>query len=161
MMTDVSLPFGLTLRAMELRDSEFTEALFASTRDYLYHMPVPKSQVDFLIKQQFQLQQASYASSFPGAETFIIERYSKSIGKIIFNSTTASLHVIDIALMSDERSKGWGSAILRALKKIAEQRVVPVRLAVDQQNIRAKKLYLSLGFVVIESSATHDTLVWD
>ncbi len=160
MITDVSLPFGLILRVMQPQDSEFTEALFASTRDYLYRMPVPKSQVDFLIKQQFQLQHASYASSFPRAETFIIELYGKSIGKIIINCTAASLHIIDMALINDERSKGFGSAILRALKKISEQHLLPLRLAVDQQNIRAKKLYIALGFVVSESSATHDTLLW-
>jgi ribosomal protein S18 acetylase RimI-like enzyme len=160
MIVDISLPFGLQLRAMQPQDSEFTEALFASTRDYLYSMPIPKNQVDFLVKQQFQMQQASYASSFPHAETFIVELYGKPVGKIIINNTAASLHVIDIALISDVRGKGFGSAILRALKKVSEQRLLPLRLAVDQQNVRAKKLYLALGFVVSESSATHDTLLW-
>lgn len=161
MIIDISLPFGLVLRVLKPQDSEFTEALFASTRDYLYSIPVPKSQVDFLIKQQFQMQQASFASSFPRAETFIIELYGKPIGKIIINNTAASFHIVDIALIKDERSKGFGSAILRAFKKKSEQHLLPLRLAVDQQNVRAKKLYLELGFVVSESSATHDTLLWN
>lgn len=161
MFTDISLPFGLALCAVKSQDLEFTEILFASTREYLYQMPVPKSQIDFLIKQQFLLQQTSYAAAFPSAETFIVALHSTPVGKIIVNNTRESLHVIDIALMTNVRGKGFGSAILRALKKVAMQQSRPVRLAVDQQNSRAKKLYLELGFVLIESSATHDTLLWN
>lgn len=161
MVTDLPLPFGLALRALQPQDQAFTEALFASTRDYLYQMPVPKSQIDFLIKQQFLMQQTAYSASFPLAETFVIELHSTPVGKIILNNTSASLHVIDIALMGNMRGKGFGSAILRALKKTAVQASRPVRLAVDQQNARAKKLYLELGFILTESSATHDTLLWN
>lgn len=160
MLTDIVLPFGLGLRVLQRQDDAFAEMLFASTRDFLYSMPVPKSQIDFLIKQQLQMQQASYAVAYPMAESFIIELFGKPLGKIIINNTPASLHIIDIALMSDGRGKGFGSALLRALKKVAEQEVRPVRLAVDQQNSRAKKLYLALGFTLIESSGTHDTLLW-
>lgn len=161
MFTDTPLPFGLTLREMQPQDSAFTETLFASTRDYLYLMPVPKSQIDFLIKQQLLMQQASYSTTFPLAETFIIALHSTPVGKVILNNTSESLHVIDIALMNNMRGKGFGSAILRALKKVAIRELRPLRLAVDQQNSRAKKLYLQLGFILTESSTTHDTLLWD
>lgn len=160
MLSEISLPLGLGLRALQSQDQAFAGALFASTRDYLYSMPVPKSQIDFLINQQFQMQQASYTASFPSAEHFIVELFNKPIGKIIVNNTQADLHVIDIALMSDMRAKGFGSMVLRALKQWATQEMRPLRLAVDQQNSRAKKLYLSLGFTLIESSGTHDILLW-
>ncbi|MBQ1783818.1 MAG: GNAT family N-acetyltransferase [Gammaproteobacteria bacterium] len=160
MFTDISLPFGLALRVMQPRDDEFAEVLFASTRDYLYAIPAPKPQVDFLIKQQFQAQQAAYTSSFPQAETLIIEAYGGPIGKIVINNTAESLHVIDVALMKDERGKGFGSALLHALKRISEQQLIPLSLMVDHHNVRAKKLYIGLGFVVFESSATHDRLLW-
>lgn len=160
MLSEISLPLGLGLRALRPQDQVFAEALFASTRDYLYSMPLPKSQINFLIKQQFQMQQASYTASFPLAEHFIVELFTKPIGKIIVNNTPANLHIIDIALVSDMRAKGFGSMVLRALKQRATQDMRPLRLAVDHQNSRAKKLYLSLGFVLIESSATHDLLLW-
>lgn len=160
MFTDISLPFGLGLREMQRPDQAFAEALFASTRDYLYNMPVPKSQIDFLIKQQFQMQQTSYAASYPQAETFIIELYAQPVGKIILNQAADNLHIIDIAFVSNMRGKGFGSALLRALKMCAMEQKQPLRLAVDQQNSRAKKLYLDLGFTQSESSTTHDTLLW-
>lgn len=161
MFADISLPFGLSLRLMQPQDQSFAEMLFIATRDYLYQMPLPKDQIDFLVKQQFVMQQVSYTSTFPSAETFIIEQYSQAIGKIILNNTDASLHIVDVALLVNMRGKGFGSAMLRELKKIAVQHSRPLRLAVDQQNYRAKKLYLELGFVLVESSSTHDTLFWN
>jgi len=161
MFADISLPFGLSLRLMQPQDQAFAEMLFISTRDYLYQMPIPKDQIDFLVKQQFVMQQASYASTFPSAEAFIIEQYSQPIGKIILNNTLANLHIVDIAFINDMRGKGFGTSILRALKKNASQHSRALYLAVDQQNYRARKLYLSLGFTLIESSSTHDTLFWN
>lgn len=160
MFSEISLPFGLRLRELQPQDQAFAEALFFSTREFLYQMPMAKAQVDLLIKQQFILQQASYGTSFPLAETFIIQLFAEPIGKLILNNTPDSLHVIDIAFMPAIRNKGYGSSILRALKHLADQTGRPMRLAVDQQNTRAKKLYLALGFKIMDSSDTHDTLLW-
>jgi len=160
MFTDISLPLGLGLRKIQPQDLAFTETLFASTREYLLQIPLPRAQIEFLIKQQFLMQQASYSTSFPLAETFIIEFDSSPVGKVIVNNTSDSLHVIDIALMNNMRGKNVGSTVLRALKQVAAQELRPLRLVVDQQNSRAKKLYLRLGFTLSESSATHDTLLW-
>jgi ribosomal protein S18 acetylase RimI-like enzyme len=160
MFSKLELPYGLGLRKAQVTDQVFAEVLFLSARDYVYQMPIPKAQLDVLLKQQFQLQQASYTASFPLAETFIVEFYGQPIGKLMLNSTAETLHIIDIALLGDMRGKGYGTALLRALKKQAVEQCKPLRLAVDQQNLRAKKLYLGLGFSVIESSATHDTLLW-
>lgn len=160
MLVDISLPLGLELRVMQLQDQAFAEILFFSTRNYLYQMPIPKDQLDILIRQQYLMQQASYAGSFPSAETFIVELYSKPIGKIVLNNNKANLHIIDIALIDSIRGKGFGRALLRAFKAYAVQQGQILRLAVDQQNTRAKKLYLELGFTVVESSTTHDTLRW-
>lgn len=160
MLAKISLPLGLNLRVMQTSDQLFAERVFSSTRDYLHQLPIPSSQVEFLIKQQFQLQQTSYAASFPAAETFIIDFYTEPAGKITLNQTAESLHIVDIAFVSAMRNKGFGRALLRTLKNYAAERGVPLRLSVDQQNIRAKKLYLELGFTQTESSATHDTLWW-
>lgn len=160
MFSKMSLPLGLHLREMQPQDHIFIETLFSSSREHLYQMPMAKSQVDLLIKQQFILQQTSYANAFPAAQTLIIQLFSEPVGKIILNNSPDSLHIIDIAFIDSMRGKGYGTAILRALKNMANKLDFPIRLAVEQQNIRAKKLYLSLGFALIESSSTHDTLLW-
>lgn len=160
MFNEISLPFGLHLRELQPQDQIFVESLFFSTREYFYQMPVAKSQADMLIRQQFILQQASYVKAFPAAKTLIVQLFSEPIGKIILNNSSDSLHIIDIAFIQSSRGKGYGTAILCGLKNLANEMGLPVRLAVDQQNDRAKKLYLSLGFALIESSSTHDTLLW-
>ncbi len=160
MFNEISLPFGLHLRELQPQDQTFVESLFFSTREYFYQMPMAKSQVDLLIRQQFILQQASYVKAFPAAKTLVIQLFSESVGKLMLNNSSDSLHIIDIAFMPSARGRGYGTAILRSLKNRANQLGLPVRLAVDQQNSRAKKLYLSLGFTLIESSSTHDTLLW-
>lgn len=160
MFSDISLPFGLHLRELQPQDPIFVEALFLSTREHFYQLPMTRSQVDLLLKQQFILQQASYAKAFPAAQTLIVQLFSEPVGKLTLNNSSDGLHIVDIAFMQSVRGKGYGTAILRALKHMAVQTGRPVRLAVDQQNTRAKKLYLSLGFGLVESSSTHDTLLW-
>lgn len=160
MISDISLPFGLRLHELEDNDKEFVKALFFSTRDYLYQIPLAKAQVDLLIEQQFVLQQASYQNDFPGAQTYIIYLVDEPVGKLIVNDTPNSLHIIDLALTTAMRGKGYCSALLRSLKFLADQSGRPVRLAVDQQNTRAKKFYLDLGFSSAGFSQTHELLLW-
>ena len=55
MLTDISLPDGLGLRPAQAQNAAFFERLFMSARDYFYQMPLPKDQVDALLRQQFHL----------------------------------------------------------------------------------------------------------
>jgi ribosomal protein S18 acetylase RimI-like enzyme len=160
MLGEISLPFGLQLREHEPQDQLFIEALFFSTREFLYQMPISKTQVDLLIKQQFILQQSSYTTSFPSAHTFIIQLAAEPIGKLIINNFSGSLHIVDIAFTASARGKGYGTAVLRGLKRLADQTSLSLRLSVDQSNGGAKKLYMRLGFTLVESSGTHDILLW-
>lgn len=160
MLNQLALPFGLFLHRADENDLNFIAAVFFSTRDYFYQLPLPASQVETLLKQQFQMQQASYVASFPLAKLYIIELHGKPVGKLMVNAGQECLHLIDIALIGEVRSKGYGTALLRALKKWAQQQELHFQLSVDQQNIGAKKLYLRLGFNLVESSSTHDTLQW-
>ncbi len=160
MISDISLPLGLRLHELQDKDEEFVKALFFSTRDYLYQIPLPKAQVDLLIQQQFILQQTSYLNDFPKAQTYIVHLADEPIGKLMLNDTPNSLHIIDIAFTKTMCGKGYGSALLRCLKFLSDQSGRYVQLAVDQQNTRAKKLYLNLGFRLAGSSQTHDLFLW-
>lgn len=160
MFDEISFPNGFGLRLASGSDQPFMEDLFRSAREYFYLMPLSKQQVELLLKQQFVLQQSSYRTNFPHAVTFVIEFNGADVGKIMLNKTAGVVHLIDIILASKIRSKGYGSQILCAIKAFAEKKNYQVKLSVDQQNRRARKLYLALGFCVIASSDTHDTLIW-
>lgn len=160
MRNTIPLPRGLHLRDYRVEDQGFAELLFSSTREHFHLLPLPKPQLELLLKQQFVLQQSSYAQSFPQADTYIIELENESVGKIILNKTSDSIHIVDLALVKQLRGQGYGTGILRSVKSFAEQQKRLLRLSVDQQNLRAKKLYLSLGFTQIGASDTHDALIW-
>jgi RimJ/RimL family protein N-acetyltransferase len=160
MLEKIPLQYGLGLREFCAEDQPFGEVLFNSTRESFYLMPMPRQQIDLLLKQQFILQTMSYAQHFPAAKTFIITLDGEAIGKIILNRTQKSVHIVDIAFVQKMRGKGYGTEIFSALKSFATHEQLPLQLAVDQQNIPAKRLYLRLGFTLVESSATHDTLIW-
>ena len=160
MIAKITLQHGLGLREFCAEDEPFGEALFNSTRESFYLMPMPRQQIDFLLKQQFFLQAISYAQQFPEAETFIITLNDEAIGKIILNRTQKSVHIVDIAFVQKMRGKGYGTEVFSALKSFAAREQLPLLLAVDQQNIHAMRLYLRLGFRLVGASATHDTLKW-
>jgi RimJ/RimL family protein N-acetyltransferase len=160
LLDNIFLPDEFTLRVATTADQGFSEALFCSTREYLYLMPIPKPQVDLLLKQQFVLQQSSYAQSFPNAVNLIVEFNAEPIGKITLNRSKHELHIVDMVLAQKVRNQGYGSTILSAIQLLTKKQNARLKLAVDQQNIRAKKLYLALGFKVTESSYTHDTMIW-
>ncbi|MFC3116645.1 GNAT family N-acetyltransferase [Cellvibrio fontiphilus] len=160
MLRRLVLPGAISLRRATENDSDFAEALFVSTREHFYQLPLAPQQIDGLLKQQYQLQQVSYCANFPAAQLYIIEILNQPIGKLLVDISDSYLRLIDFVLLKEKRSKGYGSAILRSLKDLAQQEKLRVQLSVDQQNIGAKKLYLNLGFSVIESSATHDLLCW-
>ena len=161
MTLTIVLPQGLGVRSYDMEDQSFSEQLFFSTRESFNLLPLPRQQVELLLKQQFLLQQVGYSQTYPNAEILIVILDGEPIGKLILNHSVESLHIVDLVLSPNARSKGYGSAILRALKTVAIQKGLPLRLAVDQQNRRAKKLYMGLGFTSVESSETHDTLVWN
>ncbi|MDP5142454.1 N-acetyltransferase [Rheinheimera baltica] len=160
MFDDFSLPADLSLRPYAEQDLSFAEALFASTRDFFDQIPLPKSQVELLLKQQFALQQSYYAASFPLAKTSIIQLRAEPIGKLVAYQAQDYLHLIDISFIPSARGKGYGTAVLSECQRLARLAGIPLKLSVENHNIRAKKLYLSLGFTLVEASSTHDTLQW-
>jgi ribosomal protein S18 acetylase RimI-like enzyme len=154
------LPDAFELRPARNEDQPFMEELFRGTREFLYRMPLPRSQIDILVSQQYQLQQNSYAQRFPRAGTLIIERLGRSIGKIVLDERTTAVHIIDFALEPAMRGKGYGTQILCAIQAAARERRMSVELSVDNQNVAAKKLYLRLGFQATEASDSHEFMVW-
>lgn len=60
-----------------------------------------------------------------------------------------------MAILSDYRSKGIGTAILKALMQEAGKRRVPLHLQVFKVNVRATALYGRLGFERYGESETH------
>jgi ribosomal protein S18 acetylase RimI-like enzyme len=135
------------------------QLIYATRRDF-YQLGLPKATVDMLLQQQYQLQQMSYKSQFPNSRDYILCRQAQVIGKLTLAINPEYLHLVDLVLAPEARSKGFGSAVLEALKHDAKVRLVPIRLSVALDNPRAKALYLQQGFTLISVSDTHESMQW-
>ena len=159
-MQKIDLPDGLGLRMATRADGPFIAALFHSTREAFYLADQATDYVRNVIEQQFELQAEGYGRQSPDAMTFIVDKQGTSIGRLILDFGKNIAHILDIALIKEARGKGYGKAIIQAVQYIAQKQRLPVGLSVDRQNARAKRLYLSLGFMVAEYGETHEFLLW-
>lgn len=160
MNNELTLPPGYTLRLARPDDGDFLFALFCSTRTEFALLPLPKAQLEQLIRQQYEWQQKSYISQYPDAGNWIIETQSGPVGKIMLSQLASLVHIIDFIVAPDWRSRGIGSIILAALKQYVEIKAGVLRLSVDRQNAHAKRLYLRHGFVPGQLTDTHEQLFW-
>jgi len=103
-----------------------------------------------LLKMQVEGQRTAYAAAFPHADHGIIMLYGRPVGRLLIDRGPAVHHIVDILLAKEHRSKGVGTAILRALCTEADLLRKPVRLFVGTGN-RATALYQRLGFQLIET----------
>lgn len=152
----------LSLRKADSRDTCFQQQLFRSCRPHLAQIPIPVEFVDTLVQQQYNLQRSSYEQHFPGYLDLLILLHQESIGslKLHEDSHAARLHLLDIGFLPEQRSRGHGGALLRAMQTVVAKQGWALCLSVDRQNWRAKKLYSALGFQVVEHTGTHDSMIW-
>ncbi len=99
---------------------------------------------------QYRAQKAQYEFSYPEAENSIVVLGDQSIGVLRVDRKEAGTRLVEIALLSSQRRRGIGTALLRGL--IAEGR--PVLLSVERAN-PARRLYERLGFVVMRDDGVY------
>lgn len=156
----IPVPAGLNLRSVRPEDSGFLEALYRSTRDDLRQINAENSFIEELIRMQHALQMQGNAAHYPNALQLVVERLGERIGRIIVDFGRDEIKILSIAFMSSERGKGNGSGILRGLQQAAADMRVPLVLDVMHGNLKAKQLYLRLGFGVEQSGRIEDRMVW-
>ena len=151
---------ALGLRPEVATDFDFFAALYAEVRrDEL--APVPWSdhaKRDFLVAQ-CRLQRDHYSKHYVGAEFLIVEESGDPIGRVYAHATHSEIRLMDIALHSESRGRGIGTALVRALQDEAAGRNIDLTLHVEPDN-PAQRLYLRLGFALIENRGIYDFLGW-
>jgi ribosomal protein S18 acetylase RimI-like enzyme len=152
--------FELSSRVATAEDELFFEQLFCSTREFFYELQLPQEMILTLLKQQYCLQQESYKAEAPMAMTYWLGVAGQAAGKLMLLTTVSEIQIMDLAFVKDFRGKGYGSAVLNVIKEHATHQGLKVRLSVDNNNTSAKQLYLRHGFVVTESSYSHDFMLW-
>ncbi|WP_432345057.1 GNAT family N-acetyltransferase [Shewanella frigidimarina] len=127
MISEFNPLLNISVRPASDNDVFIMAQLFHSTRLDFYQLGLPKATVNMLLQQQYQLQQTSYQSQFPNSMDYILCRQAKVIGKLSLAINPEYLHLVDLVLAPEVRSKGFGSAVLEALKYDAKVWLVPIR----------------------------------
>ena len=161
MMSIETLIGPVLLRPEQEGDQPFRFALFCCSRPPEWsRVTLAPDMRDALMRHQFAAQTASYLHQFPNARFDIIEREGAPIGRIVVDRHTASIHIVDLAIVPSRRGRGIGTAIMHALIAEAADRNVPIHLEVGDSNDPSLRLYLRLGFVPIEELPLYIRLAW-
>jgi ribosomal protein S18 acetylase RimI-like enzyme len=156
---------SLRLRAETPADIDFAASLYASTRQAeLAAVPWSDAQKADFCRMQFNAQHTHYTNQYPGVQFLILERdgerAGERIGRLYIEQTPVALLLMEITISPEQRGRGIGSAITRALLQHAQENALPMHLHVEPVN-PAKRLYERLGFRDVETRGFYTFMVCD
>ncbi len=115
---------------------------------------------DRMLRIQFDAQRRSYRERFPHADERLILRDGSPVGWVIVDRSGPKMQCLDIAIVSEERCRGAGTRVFRALQEEATVADRPLALMVLRMNVRAHALYFRLGFRVVAETDLHLMMEW-
>ena len=159
---DVTSPLGrLRLRPERAGDRDFRFDLFCNSRPPEWQMAgFEPNLLRQIMRHQFDAQTASYRAQFPQARFDIIELDGVPIGRIVVDRPGAVVHLVDQAIVPERRGRGIGASIMTSLMEEAARSEIPMRLKVASGNDPSMRLYLRLGFEVIETTEMYLEMEW-
>lgn len=136
-------------------------AVYADTRaEELADVSWPLATKQNFLDQQFKLQHQHYLMHYAEAEFLVIEHENTVQGRYYLLRTAPEYLIIDISLLSERRGQGIGRALIEASQQEAEALGLGMQLQVLEYNVRARKLYEKLGFIVTDSADMHLHMRW-
>lgn len=145
-MTNRAWESRITLRSVRDSDYSFMESLYRTTREAELAMtPFNEQQKTLFIQQQFSAQTQHYQSHYCSDHFCIIEIDGRPSGRFFIDYWSNEIRVVDIAILPEYQDSGAGSYLLQNIIEEGNEKGLPVRIHVEQNN-PAKKLYERLGF---------------
>jgi len=153
-------PATITLRPERPEDEAFLREVYASTRqEELAAWGFPVEMRAAFLDMQFNAQKQGYRNTFPQGEFLVILLGSQAVGRMVVNRAPEELWLVDIALLTEHRNQGIGTALIQKLSSEAAAAGQPLRLSVIKGQ-RAFRLYQRLGFARTGDSGLHDLMEW-
>lgn len=151
---------AVVLRRAVADDKAFLLRLYASTREEeLAQTGWGEAEKRAFLVMQFDAQDRHYREHFPDARFDIVEVDGEAAGRLYVDCGTDEIRVLDIALLPEQRGRGVGRVLMRALQSEATSHRKPVVLHVEEYN-PACRLYLRLGFVPVKRDGIHIRMMW-
>src|SRR5262249_56132273 len=107
---------NISRRPVRPDDQEFQFKLYATTRQAeIAGFGWNSAQQEAFLRTQFAAQQNWYRTAYPQAVWEIVELDETPVGRMIVHRSRDFITLVDIALLSEHRSGGLGTALLLAL----------------------------------------------
>jgi ribosomal protein S18 acetylase RimI-like enzyme len=156
----LELPAPLKLRVAEATDLEFLQAVYTSTRwEELSVTGWDDAGKHAFLDMQFRAQDTHYRAHYPKAQFLILLHDNTAIGRLYLDERPEELRVMDIALLTEHRSRGLGRAMMGAILERASRAGQIVTLHVEHQN-PARAWYERLGFRAVEDRGVYLFMEW-
>lgn len=150
----------IALRKATAADLPFLGHLYRDTRrPEVKDFGWSREQEEWFLQMQFEARQRSYAAAFPNAEDQIVYVDDAPVGRMLVDREPAGLHLIDLALLEDQRNQGIGSELIGKLQKECVKESWTLHLQVLRDN-PAIRLYRRLGFAEGEADAMYLHMAW-
>jgi ribosomal protein S18 acetylase RimI-like enzyme len=156
----LELPAPLSLRVAKETDLEFLQAVYTSTRwEELSVTGWDDAQKHAFLEMQFRAQDTHYRAHYPRAQFLILLHDNAAVGRLYLDDHPKEIRVMDIALLTEHRSRGLGRAMMHAILEQASRAGQIVTLHVEHQN-PARVWYERLGFRLIEDRGVYLFMEW-
>jgi len=150
----------LTMRAAKAKDHLFLDALYRDSRQDLLDLPLDAVAIEQMIAMQRMSQTAGVKQTYPNAQDWLLHWHEEAIGHLWLDIGGNDIRVIDIAVLGAWRKHGFASSILVALQTYASRMNKTISLAVQCNNLVARRVYLKAGFLLLSSDSLFDQMVW-
>ena len=152
---------GFSLRYATAGDMPELRALYADTRsEEMKGVPWSALAKQQFLDQQFDLQHRHYLEHYAEAEFMVIEYRNTLQGRYYLLRTAPDHLIVDICLMAEKRGLGIGRALLLDSMQEACALGRGMHLHVLKYNIRARRLYEALGFIICADSDMYHQMRW-
>lgn len=108
---------------------------------------------------QFHTFSAALAAAGPTSDELLIVD-DHVVGRLVLRDEASAVHVLEIALLPEWRSRGLGAAVMREVLHAAGQSGRAVTLSVAADN-KALRFYERLGFRIVHAGGADHGLRWD
>lgn len=151
---------ALTFRPIGPDDESFLYEVYASARaEEMALVDWTEDQKKAFLRMQFNAQHQYYQDVYAGASFQIILLNEQPIGRLYLARWSHEIRIIDIALLSQFRNTGIGTALLKDLLAEAAQAGQAVTIHVEKFN-QALRLYERLGFIKTLDKGVYFFLKW-
>jgi ribosomal protein S18 acetylase RimI-like enzyme len=137
------------LRPCTASDDAFLYALFSTTWESEVAALPNQNLAQHVLRIQHIAQERRFASRYPGHDRFVVLVDDRPAGRLYVHQSGLSMHVVDLTLMPEFRSRGLGSSVVRDLFEVAAQERQSVTLRVGRRNRQATDLCSRLGFSLV------------